>query len=259
MSTTNIHPTAIVDPGAQLGEGVTVGPYSIIEPDVTIGDGTKIASHALIASGARIGKNVNVHHGAVISTLPQDLKFEGEVTTAEIGDNTVLREYCTVNRGTKDKWKTTVGSNVLVMAYAHVAHDCIIGDRVILANSVNLAGHVTIQDWAIVGGIVPIHQFVTIGRHAIIGGGFRVQQDVCPYSLVGGYPLRVIDVNHVGLTRRGFSDDAVKTLRKAFKILFRSKLNTSQAFEQIANEMEMIPELIEIKDFFESSERGVIK
>jgi UDP-N-acetylglucosamine acyltransferase len=259
MANEEIHPTAIVDPKAELGNCVTIGPYSIIESNVKIGDGCKIASNVLVGSGTRLGKNVKIHHGAAVGTIPQDLKFDGEETTAEIGDNTVIREFVTVNRGTVDRLKTVIGSDCLLMAYAHVAHDCILGDRVIIANAVNLAGHVTIDDWAIVGGVVPVHQFTRIGKHAIIGGGFRVAQDVCPFALMAGYPLRVVSVNHVGLARRGFSDETIQTLKTAFKILFRSKLNTSRALNRVEEEVEMIPEVIEILEFFKTSERGVIK
>ncbi len=256
---TEIHKTAIVSPGAQLGTGVSVGPYSIIEDDVQIGDGTAVASCALVASGARIGSNVKIHHGAVVSTIPQDLKFAGEKSTVVIGDGTNVREYATVNRGTSARGETTVGKNCMLMSYSHVGYDCILGDNIIMSNSVNLAGHVEIGDYAILGGVLPIHQFVKIGPHVMIGGGFRVQQDVCPYALVAGYPLKVIGINSVGLKRRGFDKDVIKTLEKTFKILFFSKLNTSQALERIKGEIEPIAQVQEIVDFFEKSERGVIK
>ena len=229
----NIHKTAIVSVKAELGNDVSVGPYSIIEDDVRIGDGTSVASSVLIASGAIIGQNVKIHHGAVIGTEPQDLKFGGEKTIVRIGDGTTIREYATVNRGTVAHGETSVGNNCLLMAYSHVAHDCIIGNEVILANSVNLAGHIEIGDCAILGGVLPVHQFVKIGAHVMIGGGFGVQQDVCPFSLVAGYPLRVIGINAIGLKRRGFEREVISTLEKTFKILFFSKLNTTQALERI--------------------------
>jgi len=253
----DIHQTAIVSPKAELAEDVTVGPYAIIEENVTIDSGCKIGSHALIAPGARIARDVKIHHGVVISTVPQDLKFSGEVTTAEIGERTVIREYATVNRGTEDRHRTVVGADCFMMAYSHVAHDCILGDRVILANSANLGGHVVIDDWAIVGGIVPVHQFVHIGTHAMIGGGFRIPMDVCPYALMGGTPTRVVGVNHIGLARRGFSDETIKVIRTAFRIIFRSKLTTAKAFERIDSELPDIPEIRTIREFFESSKRGV--
>ena len=254
-----IHPTAIVSPKAELADDVAVGPYTIIEDDVVIGAGSRIASHALIASGARLGNNVVVAHGAVISTIPQDLKFQGEKTTVEIGDYTTVREYATINRGTTYSYKTKVGRNCFIMAYAHVAHDCVLGDNVIMANSVNLAGHIEIHDYAIIGGVVPVHQFVKIGAHCMIGGGFRVQQDVCPYSLVGGYPLKVMGINSVGLRRRGFKPETIHSLERAFKLLFFSGLNTSQAVERIKAELELVPEVMTILDFIERSTRGLVK
>jgi UDP-N-acetylglucosamine acyltransferase len=254
-----IHPTAIVSPKAELAEDVEVGPYTIIEENVKIGIGTRVASSALLADGAMLGNNVKVHHGAVIGTIPQDLKFGGEVTQVVIGDGTVVREYATVNRGTKAHGTTTVGRECLLMAYSHVAHDCILGNGVIMANSVNLAGHVEVGDYAIIGGVVPVHQFVKIGVHAMIGGGFRVQQDICPYALVGGYPLKVTGINTVGLRRRGFSREVIKILESTFKLLFFSGLNTSQAVEHIKSEIDLIPEVEEILDFIEKSTRGIVK
>jgi UDP-N-acetylglucosamine acyltransferase len=254
-----IHPTAIISPQAQLHETVEVGPYTIIEDNVIIGKGSRIASGALIASGARIGENVRISHGAVISTQPQDLKFSGEETIAVIGDNTIIREYATVNRGTKESGATEVGRDCFLMAYAHVAHDCKVGDHVIMANAVNLAGHVHVNTYAIIGGVVPVHQFVRIGAHCMIGGGFRVQQDICPYSLVGGYPLKVIGLNQVGLKRRNFPKETIQALQKAFKVLFFSRLNTTQALERIRTEVEQVPEVQEVIAFVETSPRGMVK
>lgn len=255
----NIHPTAIVSPNAELADDVNVGPYTIIEDNVKIGSGSKIASSSLLASGATLGNNVEVHHGAVIGSIPQDLKFGGEVTQVVIGDSTIVREYATVNRGTKAYGTTTVGKECLLMAYSHVAHDCILGDGVIMANSVNLAGHIEVGDYVIIGGVVPVHQFVKIGAHAMIGGGFRVQQDICPYALVAGYPLKVTGINTVGLRRRGFKREVIKTLEKAFKLLFFSGLNTSQAVELIKSEVEQIPEVQELLNFIAKSTRGFVK
>lgn len=255
----NIHPSAVVSSKAELADDVTVGPFTVIEENVQIGAGSKIASSALIASGARLGENVTVAHGAVIGSVPQDLKFAGEESTAVIGNCTTVREYATINRGTVDRGETTVGANCLLMAYSHVAHDCLIGDNVILANSVNLAGHIEIGDNAILGGIVPVHQFVKIGQHAMIGGGFRVQQDICPYSLTGGYPLKIIGLNALGLKRRGFSKETLTGLQSAFKLLFSSGLNTSQAVERINTEIEISPEIQVILDFIAQSTRGLVK
>ena len=256
---TDIHSTAIVSKSAQLGNDVSIGPYCIVEDDVVIGDGSRLTSSSRLGSGTVLGTNVQIFHGAVIGTIPQDLKFGGEKSKAVIGDDTVVREYATINRGTKAHGVTTIGKNCLLMAYSHIAHDCIIGDNVILVNSVNLAGHIEIDEYAIIGGVVPVHQFVKIGAHSMIGGGFRVQQDICPYALVGGYPLRVVGINSIGLKRRGFSTEVVRQLEKAFKILFFSKLNTTQAVERIKDEIEIIPEVKVILDFLERSERGIVK
>jgi len=187
-----IHNTAIIDPSAELGDSIKIGPHTIIEPETKIGDNANIGANCLIASYTELKKNVTLFHGAVLGTVPQDLKFGGEKTRLIIGEGTTIREYAMLNRGTIQHGETTIGQNCLLMAYSHVAHDCIIGNNVILVNAVNLAGHIEIGDYAIIGGVVPVHQFVKIGAHSMIGGGFRVQQDVCPYSLVGGYPLRVV-------------------------------------------------------------------
>ena len=254
-----VHATAIIHKDAQLSGDVKVGPYAIINDEVEIGEGTQIGSHVLIDSGTIVGKNCRIHHGAVLGTPPQDLKFGGEKTQLIIGDDTTIREYATLNRGTDYRWKTLVGKGCFIMIYAHVAHDCLLGDNVILANSVNLAGHVEIGDCAIIGGVVPVHQFVKIGAHSIVGGGFRVQKDVCPFALVGGYPLKTMGLNIIGLKRRGFPEKTIEILRQTFTLLFRSRLNTSQAVETIKSEVEMIPEVQSILDFIDRSERGIIK
>jgi len=255
----NIHPTAVVDPGAELAEDVTVGPFSVIEGDVQIGKGSRIHSHVLAARGTRIGKNCRIHHGSAVATIPQDLKFSGEKTTLEIGDNSVIREFCDLNRGTEHREKTRIGKNCFLMAYTHVAHDCWIGDHVILANGVQLGGHVTIEDWVIIGGLVPVHQFCSVGQHAFIGGNFRVVQDVPPYILAAGEPLMYKGLNVVGLKRRGFSKETVGLLRKCYRIIYRSRLNTSQALHRIRSEIDVIPEIQAVLAFFEKSERGVIR
>jgi UDP-N-acetylglucosamine acyltransferase len=254
-----IHPAAIVSPRAELHESVVVGPYTIIEENVSIDEGTVVGSSVLIASGARIGKNVHISHGAVIATNPQDLKFGGEETVAVVGDGTVLREYVTINRGTRETLSTNVGKHCLLMAYVHVAHDCRVGDHVIMANSVNIGGHVHIDDYAIIGGIVPVHQFVKIGKHTMIGSGFRVQQDLCPFALAGGYPLKVFGLNLVGLRRRGFSEETIDILRHAYKLLFFSHLNTRQAVARIDDEVEKIPEVLDLLTFIQQASRGIVK
>lgn len=255
----NIHPSAIVSPKAELADDVTVGPFTIIEDDVVVGKGTRIASSAVIASGARLGENVTIAVGAVIGTQPQDLKFKGEKTVANIGDNTTIREYATVNRGTAESGHTSVGKNCLLMAYSHCGHDCHLGNNVIMGNCATLAGHVEIHDFAILSGVLPVHQFVKIGTHSIIGGGFRVPQDICPYALVAGYPLKVSGINKIGLQRRGFAPETIKAIKQAFKLLFFSGLNTTQAVAAINDGLEIIPEIQTILDFIAASNRGLTK
>ena len=255
---TIIDPRAVVSPKAQLSENVTVGPYAIIEDDVSIGHGTTVGSHALLANGTRIGKECRIHHGAVLGTAPQDLKFRGEVTTLEIGDHTTIREYATLNRGTVDRGRTTIGNHCFIMAYAHVAHDCSVGNHVILANSVNMAGHVIIEDYVVIGGLVPIHQFVHIGKHAMIGGGFRVPKDVPPYILAGQEPLSFQGLNIVGLKRRNFSSQALDALQKAYNYIYHSQMNVSQALQKIKDESLMIDEVRQVVEFIEKSKRGII-
>jgi UDP-N-acetylglucosamine acyltransferase len=254
-----IDKTAIISDRAEIGSNVKVGPHTIIERGVIIGDDCKIASNVLIAEGATLKRGVQVHHGAVIATRPQDLKFKGEKTTAVVGEDTIVREYVTINRGTAERGETTIGKNSLLMAYAHVAHDCVLGEHVIMANSVNLAGHVEIDEYAIVGGVVPVHQFVKIGAHAMIGGGFRVHQDIVPYALAAGYPLKIMGLNVIGLKRRGFSKDAIRILEHVFKILFHANLNTTQALVKIDNEIEKTAEVQTVLDFIARSNRGITK
>ncbi len=256
---TKIHPTAVVDSNAQLGEGVKVGPYSIIEGDVIIGDGTEIAYHAVIAGGTRIGKKCRVFSNAVIGTEPQDLKFGNEKTFVEIGDNTTIREFATVNRATTHSYTTKVGSNCLIMAYAHVAHDCHIGDYVVLANAVNMAGHVTIENHVGVGGMVAIHQFVHIGTQSFIGGLSRVSKDVPPYILAMGEPLTFAGLNSVGLKRRGFKSETLQELKRAYKMLYREKLTTEEAIAKIENTLTLTPEIEHLIGFLRGSERGIIR
>jgi UDP-N-acetylglucosamine acyltransferase len=254
-----IHPTAIVDPKAELADDVRVGPFTVIEGDVRIGPGSEVHSHCLVADGARIGKSCIIHHGAVVSTAPQDLKFEGEKTTLEIGDRTVIREFCDLNRGTKEKGKSVIGSQSFLMAYTHVAHDCEIGDHVILANGVQLAGHVTVEDWVSIGGLTPVHQFCKIGQHAFVGGGFRVTQDVPPYILAAGEPLGFKGLNRIGLTRRGFSKEAIAALHTCYRLLYNAKLNFREALERIRAEVPDLPEVQNVLRFVEANARGIIR
>ena len=257
MSTT-IHPTAVVSPRARLGQNVSVGPYAVIEDDVTIGDGTSIGSHALVSNGSRLGRDCRIHYSAAVGGPPQDLKYKGEPTTLEIGDRTTVREFVTLNRGTTSSGKTTIGSDCLLMAYSHVAHDCRVGDNVIIANCSALAGHVTIEDWVIVGGLTPIHQFVRIGSHSMVGGGVRVPKDVPPYILASHSPVIFEGLNVVGLRRRGFSPATIELIEKAYRILYRSNLNVSQAVARITQELERIPEINALLEFIASSKRGII-
>jgi len=255
----NIHPTVIVDSSAQLGRDIEVGPYSIIGPEVVIGDGVRIANSVVIHKNSRIGAGCRIFTGAVLGTEPQDLKYQGEKTWLEIGENTTIREYVTLNLGTAESSRTIIGNNALLMTYSHVAHDCIIGDHVILANAVNIAGHVELHDYAYIGGMVPIHQFVKIGCHAMVGGGYRVTRDVCPYMRVAGYPLRVIGLNAIGLERRGAAPETIRILRKVYKMLFRSQLNVSQAVQKISRDLPQIDEIDDILRFIENSQRGLIR
>lgn len=255
---TTIHPSAIVDKKARLGDQVTIGAFSIVEGDVEIGDGSTIASHVFVGDGARIGSQCSIHKGAVVATVPQDLKFGGEKSLFVIGDNTVIREFCTLNRGTHERGKSSVGANCLLMAYTHVAHDCLIGDKVIIANAVQVAGHVTIEDQAIIGGLTGIHQFCRVGQHVMVGGGFRIVKDVPPFILAGGEPLVYAGINSVGLRRRGFSAESMRNIKNAYRLLYRSHLNVSQAVERIKDELEPTSHIETILEFIKHSERGLI-
>ena len=257
MIPTQVHPTALVDPGAELGEGVVVGPFSIIGPGVRVGAGTRIGPHVFIERDTTLGAGCVISQGAVLGTDPQDLKYGGEPTELRVGDRTVIREYATLNRGTSASGLTSVGSDCMLMAYAHVAHDCMLGDHVILSNAVNMAGHVTIQDWAIVGGMTPIHQFVRIGAHAFVGGGSRVAKDVPPYVKAAGSPMQLYGLNSVGLQRRGFSEEVRRELKRAYRLFFASSHNTSQAMVRAREELRALPEVEVFLSFFENSERGV--
>jgi UDP-N-acetylglucosamine acyltransferase len=254
-----VHPTAIVDKSAHLATGVVVGPYSILEAGVVVDEGTKIESHVRIGRLTRIGRDNRISHGAVLGTEPQDVTYRDEPTVLEVGDRNIIREYATIHRGTAHTGKTVVGNDCFIMAYAHVAHDCEVGNHVVLANSVNMAGHVHMEDWVVVGGLVPIHQFVRIGRHAMIGGGFRVPQDVCPYALLAGYPLKTVGLNIVGLKRRGFTLAQLAPLKAAFRLLFQSGLNTSHALERIEAEQQPTAEVEHLLQFVRASQRGIVK
>ncbi len=255
----DIHPTAVVHPNAGLGEGVRIGPYSIIGEHVTLGNGCVVGSNVLIEGRTKIGEDNHFFHGASIGTVPQDLKYNGDVTFVEIGDRNVFREFVTVNSATCKGEKTVIGSGCLLMAYVHVAHNCVLGNEVILANSVNLAGHVFIDDYAIIGGVTPVHQFVRIGKYAFIGGGSRIERDIPPFIKVAGNPPRVFGINGVGLERRGFSPDKCSMIKRMFKVVYRSNLNVSQSLQRLKDGEFEDPERRIFVEFLEASERGITK
>jgi UDP-N-acetylglucosamine acyltransferase len=253
-----IHRTALIDPGAHLGTDVMVGPYAIIGPNVTIGDRSQIAAHAVIERNTRVGAEVKVGYGSVLGADPQDLKYRGEETWVEVGDQTTIREYCTINRGTPATGRTTVGTRCFIMTYVHIAHDCVIGDDVILANSIQMAGHVTIDDRAIVSGLVPIHQFVRIGTYAFVGGASRVNQDVPPYTKAVGNPLHLYGLNSVGLQRAAFGAEVKLALKKAYRLVFNSHLTITQGVARARAEIATITEVETFLRFIEASQRGVL-
>ncbi len=255
----NIHQLSVIHPDAKIGKNVTIGPFTTIDADVVIGDDTWIAPHVSIMNGVRMGRNCKVFQGAIVGSTPQDLKYKGEKTLLEIGDNTILREYCTVNIGTTATWKTVIGKNCLVMAYAHVAHDCIIGNNVVLANNVTLAGHIEIGDYARLGGMVAVHQFVKIGNDAFIGGGSLVPRDVPPFVLAARNPLSYAGVNKVGLVRRGYTSEQIENIRDVYRILFVRGHNFSQSINIIEETVPDTTEKTAVLDFLNQSTRGLIK
>ena len=252
-------PLAYVHPQAKIARNVVIEPFVTIHKNVEIGEGSWIGSNVTIMEGARIGKNCRIFPGAVISAIPQDLKFDGEETTVEVGDNTTIREFVTINRGTKANLKTVVGSHCLLMAYVHVAHDCSIGNHCILANAVNLAGHVRIDDFAIVGGLSAVHQFVNIGAHVMISGGSLIRKDVPPYTKAARDPLSFVGVNSIGLRRRGFSSEKINEIQDIYRVIYLKNKNVSQAVTYIETEMPATPERDEIISFISTSRRGIMK
>jgi len=253
-----VHPTALVHPDAKLGHAVVVGPFSIVGPDVTIGDGTELGSNVVLENRVAIGRNNRIFHGAVLGTVPQDLKYEGADSTVVIGDDNTIREYATVNLATADGEETRIGSGCLLMAYTHVAHNCRLGDHVIMANSVNLAGHVTVDDWVILGGMTAAHQFVTLGAHSFIGGLSRISQDVPPFVKVAGTPPTLGGINGTGLERRGFSAEAIARIKEAYRLIYRRNLRVEEAVERIrAGGEDEISRTFE--DFFSRSTRGIVR
>lgn len=256
---TRIHPRAMVHPEAQLGEGVYIGPYSVIENDVVLGDGTEVLSNAIVHSGTRLGRRNRIFHGAVICNEPQDLKFRDEKSYFVAGDDNIFREYCTMSRATEAGGKTVVGSGNLFMAYSHIGHNCIIGDRNILANSVSLAGHVELENNVTIGGLSGVHQFVRIGRFAFIGGCSRITQDIIPFTRCSGNIQRVAGINTIGLQRAGVPEEARMVIKRAYKLIYRRDLTISAAVGKIRSELPAIPEISAIIDFLEKSERGIAR
>jgi UDP-N-acetylglucosamine acyltransferase len=254
-----VHPGAFVDDRAQLGRDVTIGPGAVIGPDVRIGDRTSVGSHALLTGWTRIGSDCRIHHGAVLGSPPQDLKYHGERTELQIGDHTEIREYVTANLATQPDQPTRIGDHCLLMAYAHVAHDCQLGAHVIIANAVQFAGFVTVEDWAIVGGGTVVHQFVRIGCHSIIGGGSRIPQDVAPYVKTAGSPPRNAGINAVGLERRGFTPETRHALDQAYRILFRRQLTVADAVKAMRETLSGIAEVEHLARFAETSARGLTR
>ncbi|MFZ5430698.1 MAG: acyl-ACP--UDP-N-acetylglucosamine O-acyltransferase [Bacteroidota bacterium] len=252
-------PLAYVHPESVIAENVVIEPFVTIDKDVVIGEGTRIGSNVTILPGTRIGKNCNIFPGAVIGAVPQDLKFRGEYTTVEIGNNTTIREFVTVNRGTAAKGKTVVGNNCLLMAYVHVAHDCVVGNNVILVNNTQLAGEVIVDDFAILAGMVAVHQFVHVGSHVMIAGGSLVRKDVPPFIKAGREPLAYVGINSIGLRRRNFSNEKIREVQDIYRYIYQKGLNTSQAVEIIEAEMPASPERDEILLFIKDSKRGIIR
>ncbi len=257
MSRVQIHPTAIVDPSAQLGDDVEIGPWAIVGPNCTVGNGVQLSARATLERNVKLGDRVHVGIGAILGGDPQDLKYRGEETWVEIGEDTAIREYATINRATSHSVTTRVGKGCFLMSYVHLAHDCELGDSVIISNGTQLAGHVHVEDKAIISGLCAVHQFARIGKHSFIGGCSRVSQDVPPYVRAVGNPIKLFGLNSVGLQRSGFDDGVVKALKQAYRFCFRSDLNLSQGIEKARAEMEILPEVDHFLTFIEASQRGV--
>ncbi len=253
-----IHRTALVDPTAELGAEVSVGPYCVIGPKVTVGARCTIAGHTVIERNTRVADGVKIGYGTVIGNDPQDLKYKGEETWVEIGTGTIIREYCTINRGSTATGRTTIGERCFIMTYVHIAHDCVVGNDVIIANSVQMAGHVTVHDRAIISGLVPIHQFVRIGTYAFVGGLSRVNQDVPPYTKAAGNPVHLYGLNSVGLQRADFPAEVKLALKRAYRLVFNSDLTVSQGVARARVELPEVAEVETFLRFIEASQRGVM-
>ncbi len=255
-----IHPTAMVHSSVCMGEGVEIGPYAIIEEDVEIGSGSSIGSHTVVGKYTAIGDNCRIFPHAVIGMPPQDLKFKGEKTTLVIGDNTVVREFATINRGTSEGGgRTVVGPHNFIMAYVHLAHDCHLGENVIIANAANLAGHIEVEDYAVIGGLTAVHQFVRIGAYAIVGGASGIPKDIVPFAMASGNRVQIQGLNLIGLRRHGFPVEDIKKLKQSYKLVFGSDLNTSQALEAIESQNIGCPAVERLVAFIKTSERGICK
>lgn len=255
----NISSLAYISPSAKIGENVTIEPFAYIDDNVEIGDGSLIMSSANIRSGARIGKQCRIFPGAVISAIPQDLKFRGEETLATVGDGTTVRECVTINRGTASKGKTSVGNNCLLMAYSHVAHDCEVGNNVIIGNSTQLAGEVEVFDHAILSGGTLVHQFTRIGKHVMIQGGTRLGKDIPPFVIAGREPVSYSGINLVGLRRSGFSNEKINEIQEIYRMIYQSGLNVTDAITKVESEFDKTPEMELIVEFVKSSPRGIVR
>lgn len=255
--TQHIHPSALIDPSAQIGDDVDIGPFAIIGPNTVIGVGCRIAARVTLERNVRLGQAVQIGTGSVLGGPPQDLKFGGEETWVHIGDRTIIREYSTVNRGTAASGLTSVGSDCFIMTYVHLAHDCHVGDGVIIANGTQFAGHVTVEDYAVISGLVAVHQFGTIGRYAFVGGMTRCNQDIPPYVKAVGNPVELYGLNTVGLQRNGFSPETINSLKRAYRLFFNSDLNLGQATERAKLDLPQTPEVERFVTFVSSTHRGV--
>jgi UDP-N-acetylglucosamine acyltransferase len=257
--TARIHPTAIIDPSAEIGAGVVVGPYCVIEAGVAVGEECWLQHHVTICGPSKIGRGNKFYAYASIGQQTQDLKYAGEPTHLEIGDGNCFREFVTVNRGTAPNAVTRIGNGGNFLAYSHIAHDCVVGDSVIFSNNGTLAGHVEVGDHAVIGGLTAAHQFCRIGRFAITGGCSKIVQDVPPFMIADGNPAKVRGVNTVGMERHGFAPETVKQIKEAFRVIYRAKLNVTQAIEQIGNTLSPIPEIAQLVEFLKTSQRGIIR
>lgn len=256
---TKIHNLACVDPAAKIGKDVEIGPFCMVEGDVEIGDGTRLLSNAVVMNGARIGSNCVVYPGAVIGAQPQDLKFRGEKTVAIIGNGTTIRECATIHRGTASKGQTVVGENCLIMAYCHVAHDCRLGNNIIMSNATQLAGEVVVDDCAVIGGGTLVHQFCHLGSYIMIQGGALINKDIPPYVLAAREPISYTGVNVIGLRRHGFSHDAIHRIQEVYRVLYSSGMNIAEATERLPLMLEPSEELDNILKFIRESGRGVLR